>query len=263
MVPLSLQLSLLTSGPALRTAASGGPPRPAAARRRREERHQFSGPAMATTSTLGQSHRSASRCCARVSAHGNRGSVAHGSDDEPLVRSAIPCRAKERRLRSASRFHKMISSWERALGEGAAGVAQGGARWGLRTQPRARGHRGMKKAWESLRRELPAAFLELLVFALVALPATYILEQRISGRQEVQENIRFARELSIQNGGTKPMNGILLVTPMRVGRRHRQLPPARGLGHEAAYDSLILQPHLRRRVSCRLAAWGPGAPPGT
>jgi hypothetical protein len=73
---------------------------------------------------------------------------------------------------------------------------------------RARGPRRMKELWESLRPELPAAFLELLVFVAVALPATWLLEQRISGRQEVQENIRFARELSIQNGGTKPMNGI-------------------------------------------------------
>jgi uncharacterized protein YjbI with pentapeptide repeats len=85
----------------------------------------------------------------------------------------------------------------------------------------AKGPRGMKKALEWLGPHLPGAFLELLVFALVALPATFFLEDRIAGRQqeqaeilastaEVQENIRFARELSIQNGGTKPMNGINL-----------------------------------------------------
>jgi uncharacterized protein YjbI with pentapeptide repeats len=78
---------------------------------------------------------------------------------------------------------------------------------GAENPTRARGQ-WIKQAWEWLRPHLPGAVLEFLVFVLVALPATFVLEQRISGRQEVQENIRFARELSIQNGGNKPMNGI-------------------------------------------------------
>jgi uncharacterized protein YjbI with pentapeptide repeats len=96
---------------------------------------------------------------------------------------------------------------------------------GAENPTRAKGHRRMRKAWTWLGPHLPGALLELVVFALVALPATYFLEQRIAGRQqeqaetlastaEVQENLRFARQLSIQNGGasqdggTKPMNGI-------------------------------------------------------
>jgi uncharacterized protein YjbI with pentapeptide repeats len=74
-------------------------------------------------------------------------------------------------------------------------------------------------AWSWLGPHLPGAVLELVVFALVALPATWYLEQRIADRQEVQadllasaaevqENLRFARELSTQHGGVKPMNGI-------------------------------------------------------
>lgn len=94
----------------------------------------------------------------------------------------------------------------------------------------------MKKTWNWLRPHFPGAILEFLVFALVALPATYFLEQRIAGRQEdqakllaataeVQENLRFARELSIRSGEPKPMNGIDLqaanLSGLRLGCRPR------------------------------------------
>jgi uncharacterized protein YjbI with pentapeptide repeats len=124
---------------------------------------------------------------------------------------------------------------------------------------RAKGHGRMKKAWEWLRPHIPGALLELLVFALVAFPATYFLEQRIAGRQqaqadtlastaEVQENLRFARQLSIQNGeanrdgGTKPMNGIDLhganLSGLQLGCRSRETvckdTPLPGLASDAA-----------------------------
>jgi hypothetical protein len=52
-----------------------------------------------------------------------------------LRRSAIPSQAKERRLRSTLRSHKMISSWERAPGEGAAGLLKEGLDGGREPNP--------------------------------------------------------------------------------------------------------------------------------
>ena len=87
-----------------------------------------------------------------------------------------------------------------------------------------------------------------MAFALVALPATWYLEDRIADRQEAQteqlasaaeaqENLRFARELSTQRGGAKPMNGIDLraanLSGLQLGCETRRAPldaayPCRG-----------------------------------
>jgi uncharacterized protein YjbI with pentapeptide repeats len=71
------------------------------------------------------------------------------------------------------------------------------------------------RAWSWFSPHLP----ELLIFVLVAAPVTFYLDRSIARRQEaqavalastaeVQENVRFARELALQAGRAKPMNSI-------------------------------------------------------